>query len=250
MKQWMLCILAVVLMVPAAVCEDDAPVRLLISGGGDWHPYGQASGALIDALRKVGGFSCSYSEDDNALRYEQLRQFDVLVLYNGVYYEGTENNQKEPTPDFLPTSLEKFVQNGGGLVCIHSAIASYSDWKGFIDLIGGVWDWKTSLHDPYGILQSDVVAPAHPILEGIPMAFSFPDEFYHTLVMKPGVKVLIESTHEKGGKLVTEPLAWVARDQGKERVVTILHGHDMGSWGNETFHRLMTNAILWAAKKK
>ena len=248
MKRFSFLSLLVCLTVSLSFAQENKPIRLLISGGGDWHPYGQCSGALFDALRKTGGVVCTYSEDPAALKADNLKNYDVLVIYNGVYYEGTEGKQKEPTPAYIPKSLEQFVQNGGGLLIIHSAVASYSDWKDYINLIGGIWDWKKSAHDAYGKLKSDVVA-GHPIVKDLPKSFEFQDEFYHTLTVQPGVKVLVEATHQKGGKTVTEPLVWVQKDSPKERVAVIMQGHDMGSWGNENMQKMLTNAIRWAAKK-
>lgn len=235
----------------ASLCyAENHPTHVLFSGGGDWHPYAQCSGALIDVMRTRGNYICTYSEDPADLKYNHLKHFDVLVIYNGVFYEGKEGNQQNLTPDYIPGSIKKFVAKGGGLVCVHSAIASFSDWDGFLNLIGGIWDWKTSAHDKYGELKSVVVKPTHPVLEGIPNTFEFQDEFYHTLTLQPDIEILIESTHEKNGASVTEPLAWVAKDTQKERVITLLHGHDMGSWGHPTFQQLMINAIDWAARKQ
>ncbi|MGC9327507.1 MAG: ThuA domain-containing protein [Candidatus Hinthialibacter sp.] len=233
----------------ASFAADENPVRVLISGGGDWHPYAQCSGALIDAMRAKGGFLCSYTEDPLPLQYKHLKHFDVLVIYNGVYYLGDDQKQKAPTPEYIPPSITQFVQEGGGLIVVHSGMASYSDWNEYIDLIGGVWIWGTSAHDHYGTLKSDVVSD-HPIVEGLPKSFEFQDEFYHTLKIQPWIKVLIESTHEKNGQTVTEPLAWVAKETDQERVAVILHGHDMGSWGAPEMQQLMTQAIEWAAKKR
>lgn len=230
--------------------EDNQPIRLLVHGGGEWHPYGQCTGAFFDAVRKDNTFVCSYTEDPQALQYEHLKRFNVLMLYNGVYYLGDEGKQKEPTPDYIPSSITQFVKTGGGLVVIHSAMASFSDWRDYIDLIGGIWVWGTSAHDAYGTLSSRVVARQHPILENIPDTFEFQDEFYHTLRMKDSVTVLIDSTHEKNGQTVTEPLAWITKDNEQERSVTILHGHDMGSWGHPTFQRILKQAVEWAARKR
>lgn len=232
-----------------ALAEDGKPIRVLFSGGGDWHPYAQCCGALIDSLKTKGSFICSYSEDPQTLRAEHLKNFDVLVIYNGVYYAGDDQKQKTPTPEYIPGSISQFVQNGGGLIVVHSGMASFSDWKEYIDLIGGIWVWGTSTHDAYGLLKSNVVAE-HPIVAGLPKTFEFQDEFYHTLKIQPAVKVLIESTHEKKGQTVTEPLAWVSKDTPQERVAVILHGHDMGSWGTPTMQQLMRQAIEWAAKRR
>ena len=228
---------------------DEKPIRMLISGGGDWHPYAQCSGAFIDAVRKKGNISCSYSEDVRSLRKNHLKQFDVLVIYNGVYYKGEGDGQKVPTPKGIPESITEFVKNGGGLICVHSGMASFSDWPGYFDLIGGVWVWGTSKHDAYGTLKSNVVAD-HPIVKGLPKTFEFQDEFYHTLKLRSDIKILIESTHEKNGKTVTEPLAWVSKDTPKERVAVILHGHDMGSWGDPNMQQLMTQAVEWAGHRR
>ena len=238
----------------AGVCsilpaQENTPVRLLISGGDDGvHPYGQCSGVLIDALRKSGGIICTYSEDPAVLKIGYLKNYDVVMLYNGMFYDNSGGKKNIQTPGYIPAGLEQFVQDGGGLLVIHSAIVSYTDWQEYINLIGGIWDWKKSAHDAYGKLKSDVAAE-HPIVKDLPKSFEFQDEFYHTMTVQPGVKVLVEATHQKGGKTVTEPLVWVQKDSPKERVAVIMQGHDMGSWGNENMQKMLTNAIRWAAKK-
>lgn len=240
--------LALLLVCGVSYAADIEPLRVLFSGGGEWHPYGECSGAMIDALRVKGGFLCSYSEDPQSLKFDHLKNFDVLVIYNGVYYAGDDQKQKEPTPDYIPGSITKFVEEGGGLIVVHSGMASFSDWKEYIDLIGGIWVWGTSKHDAYGLLKNKVVAE-HPIVADLPKTFEFPDEFYHTLNVQPSVKVLIESTHLKDGETVTEPLVWVAKETETERVAVILQGHDMGSWGTPLMQQLMQQAIEWAGKK-
>ncbi len=223
------------------------PVRLLVFSAGGYHAYGQCSGIFFDYLRKEGGFLPEYSENPESLKYGNLKQFDVLMVFACEYYKAGDHNV--PTPDFVPESLTRFVDNGGGLICVHSGIATFSDWKGFINLTGGVWDWEKSAHDAYGPLKSTVVSK-HPILEGIPPTFEFTDEFYHTLTLLPTIETLIESTHEKDGKQVTEPLAWIALDTDKKRSVSILHGHDTVSWNHPVFQHLMKQTVEWAARRR
>lgn len=244
--------LIVISLVVCAISSSDAsdkpPVRLLIFGAGGYHAYGQCSGIFMDALRAEGGFLPHYSEDPESLRYENLKRFDVLMVFACEYYN--DGNHNVPTPDFIPGSITRFVDEGGGLLCVHSGVATFSDWKEFINLAGGVWVWGTSAHDSYGLLKSVVVAKDHPILEGIPETFEFNDEFYHTIKLLPTIHTLIECTHDKNGNQVTEPLAWIARDGKDGRCASFLHGHDPISWNNPVFQKLLKQAVEWAAHRR
>ena len=230
---------------------ETSPIKLLIFGGGTHHEFGKCSGSFIDHLRSKGGFTVYYSEDINSLQYENLKKYNVLLLNCCLYYPNPPDPAfKLPSPEFIQESLPRFVSEGGGLVCVHCSVASFSDWKDKINVLGGIWDWDKSKHDAYQPMNSEVTVPDHPIVKGLPKTFTFPDEFYHTLTVLPSSKILIQGTHDKEGKPVTEPLVWVAKDTEKERVVTILYGHDMGSWGNPIVQDLLRQAVEWSARKR
>lgn len=237
---------AAVSLITPSLANETEPLKVLIQGGGTHHNFGQNSGIFIDAMRKDGAILADYSENPESLRYENLKEYDALLLYACDYYQHM--GYEKYTPDFIPPGLEKFVEEGGGLVAVHSAIATYQDWSGFEDLIGGVWVWGTSSHDAYQVMKSEVVNPDHPIVKGIPAQFEFADEFYHTLRVHPDSRILIEGIHEKNGETVREPLAWVAKDTPEERVAVILYGHDHVSWSHDAVQTMLKQALLWSAR--
>ncbi len=226
------------------------PLRILVFGGGTHHQFKENVKIFADQVYNstLDSKYFYYTEDTDDLKYNNLTKYDVLVLYCCSYYPSPQYENK-PTPDHVKTNIPRFVREGGGLVCVHSAIATFADWKEFINLIGGLWVWDKSAHDKYQTIKSHVIAE-HPIVDGLPEYFEFDDEFYHTLRILPSSKILIESTHEKNGKRVTEPLAWIAKDNQRERVVVLLHGHDKVSWSHPHFQKLLKQSIEWSARKR
>lgn len=225
---------------------ESQPIDVLIFGGGNAHQFESDVNATIPFL-KQNGMIPHYSEDIELLKYDMLKEFDVLVVH---CCRNHPSDDLGDTPEFLKTSLPKFIENGGGIVFMHCAVASFSDWKEWIDLTGGIWVWDTSAHDRFQMMKSHLAVKDHPIVNGLPEKFEFSDEFYHTLKLLPSSKVLIEGTHEKNGKEVSEPLTWIARDRDNQRAVTIIYGHDIQAWGNEIFRKLLKQSIEWTAHKR
>jgi len=239
-------LLSVVCLSVTAYASETEPLNVLIFGGGNAHQFKQDVDATMPFLKK-NGMIPNYTETIELLNYDFLKNFDVLVMH---CCRNHPSDDLGKTPDTLKKSLPRFLKNGGGIVFLHCAVASFSDWKEWIDLTGGVWVWETSSHDRYQTMKSTVIAPDHPVVRGLPKRFEFDDEFYHTLKLLPSSKILIEGTHDKKGKQVTEPLVWIARDRDRERAMTIIYGHDMGSWGHDIFRKLLKQSIEWSAHRQ
>ncbi len=249
MKRIMWITLLIVGTLGMGYAEEPVELDILVFGGGTHHEFQQLTESFLIKMMGTENWQGSYlyTEDTDYLKSDSLENYDVLLMYCCSFYPISQYDNK-PMPEHIPKSLTEFVAHGGGMVALHSTVASFDEWEDFIDLIGGVWVWGTSAHDRYQTMTSEVVAE-HPVVQGLPKSFSFKDEFYHTLRIKPDCEILIEGTHEKDGEEVTEPLAWIAPQSGEGRVVTLLHGHDHVSWNNPSFQQLLKQAVEWTAHK-
>ncbi len=107
---------------------------------------------------KTGLFNVTHTEDESAFAADNLKKFDAIIMLNttGKIFEKAAAGE-----DVLKQNLLDFVQNGGGLVGIHSATDTYNDWKPYNDLMGGSFEGH-----PWGAGETVRVKnldPQHPL---------------------------------------------------------------------------------------
>ena len=131
------------------------------------------------------------------------------------------------------------LDQGGGLLCMHSASICFDDWQGRPRALGGRWNWAKSHHPPLGWTGVRVHG-GHPVVDGL-RDFDVVDEVYSDLDLLPDVKPLASSASGR-------PLVW-ARPVRRGRVVYDALGHDTRSYGNEVHRTLLQRAALWLLKR-
>lgn len=222
---------------------DEAPavenIRLLSFGGGPHHPYEACSRILFEYLADFGIYDCTYTEDPSALHPDSLRNCDVLLIY------AIRFDHEKETPAPVQEGLSRFVEDGNGLVVVHSGVASFSSWPEFADMIGAYWRWNESTHEPYRPMMVRIADPDHPVTRGL-LDFKIVDEFYFNLEPREGNHLLLTSKHQVDGEDRIEPIAWTRR-RGSGRVFVNVLGHDAQPWKNTSFLKVMRRGIDWAA---
>lgn len=188
------------------------------------HDSGKYAPWLAIELFK-GGVNLTYTTSLDDLNAENLQKYDGLIIY-------ANHDSISPSQE---SALKDFLENGKGLVPLHSAAGCFknSDW--YINTIGG----QFASHGN-GSFTAQIVKPAHPVMAGI-TEFETTDETYIHQKLNPDIVVLMERT--EGSK--KEPYTWV-RNQGKGRVFYTAYGHDDPTWKNKNFLKLVSNGVLWA----
>lgn len=209
---------------------------LVVVGGDDTHH--DLLGAA-DALTRIGasaGFATAPAV--GMQRFANARpetaDADVYVLYNsGASF-----------PDDQQTALAEAVEAGKGIVALHMSNVM-GDPQGtdraFFDLLGNHYLSHGPGHHE-GRHRIEIVAE-HPITGGIE-DFELFDEYYEFVFADEEHVVLAERTREDGVRI---PVLY-AREVGEGRVVYLALGHDMRSWGEPPFRRLLAQAIRWAGR--
>jgi len=172
------------------------------------------------------GIYLHYTDQQSDLNLENLNNYDALMIYGN----------RTGLPMQQETDLLSYVNNGGGIVAIHSASATFNDSDAFVSLIGGAFKAHGT-----GTFSVEHQSSTHPVLEGVPEFESW-DETYVHMKHNPDKEVLsvrVEGNHE-------EPWTWV-RDQGNGRVFYTAWGHDERTWENEGFKKLIERASRWAS---
>lgn len=134
-------------------------------------PYGSA--ALNAIGRKTAAFEPVVSDDLSVYLPENIRHFDAIVLNNssGPWITPTDadlakdafrkhGTDKTTLEHVLRKSMLDFVRNGGGIVCLHYAIAANSHWPEFQELFGA----KFTGHPWNEEIAVTVEEPNHPLV--------------------------------------------------------------------------------------
>jgi hypothetical protein len=205
-------------------------------------PYGAA--ALEAIGRKSGAFEPVVSDDLAVYLPEHLRRFDAIVLNNssGPWITPTDadlakaafqtlGGDKITVEQVLRQSLLDYVKRGGGLVCLHYAVAANAHWPAFQELCGA----KFIGHPWNEEIGVTVEEPSHPLLAAFGGSdFRIADEIYEygPPYDRSKLRVLLSldpATSNMGVPWIHRTdhdfaLAWVKSD-GQGRVFNTSFGH-------------------------
>ncbi|CAN5487645.1 hypothetical protein BH23BAC1_BH23BAC1_31820 [soil metagenome] len=169
----------------ASVQQASGTMRALIIDGQNNHGIWPKTTVMMkDFLEQTGLFEVDvdrtaytwqgpHSDNDPGLGKEKREQLIENYPIQGVQ-NTTKVEEPQPDPDFVPDfseydvvisnfgwraapwpketqeALEKYVQNGGGLVIVHAASNTFGDWDEFNKMIGlGAWGDRNEKHGPY-----------------------------------------------------------------------------------------------------
>ncbi len=222
----------------------------ILSGTGrysdPWHPFAETSGAIADIVAAMGlDVAVRGTGSPEALIPEDSR---LVIVNTG---KGEEPPTPDPAWDKAFAELGGWIEDGGRVLAVHTAAATFPDWPTWAAILGGSWVEGRSSHPRISIAGFTAApgAEEHPVLEGLPdaggidpslagrpMVLAF-DERYSGLEVAPGSVPLL--THELAG--LDEVMAW---SPGR-RVVYDGLGHDDRSYRSTTRRRLLENEIRW-----
>jgi putative membrane-bound dehydrogenase-like protein len=204
--------------------QQAARLRVLFLGDNGHHRPTQRAQQLLPALAR-NGIDLFYTDNRDDLNDAELDRYHALVLYN---------NHVNVSDDQL-RALLAFVADGGGLVVLHCASASFQNSEEFIRLVGAAF--KSHGTGTFGTVRT---AADHPAIRGVPAFESWDETYVHTK-HNPVNRAVLEVRRENGHD---EPWTWV-RTYGKGRVFYTAWGHDQRTWGNAGFQQLVGQGIRW-----
>jgi putative membrane-bound dehydrogenase-like protein len=172
------------------------------------------------------GLEIVYTDQVSDLREEVLSRYDALMIYG---------NQPRMTDEQLQALLN-FIRNGGGLVAVHSASASFQDNEEFVRLVGGAFKSHGE-----GTFRTVRTQPDHPAVRDLPEVESWDETYVHSKLSPDNVVLAVR--RDQHGE---EPWTWV-RNFGQGRVFYTAWGHDQRTWSNPAFQQLLAQGTKWAA---
>jgi type 1 glutamine amidotransferase len=231
------------------VSQAQRPVKvLLVLVGGGPHDIEKNPPHLENALRAAGGVEVTklapppgmQGSGAHLAKLAEIKpgDYDVIAFY-------TVGQTLSPEQE---KALQTFVEQGGGIVAIHGASASFNRSDVWFNMIGA----RFAGHAPGTYtLPISITDPDHPITKGI-REFEIVDEEY-THRFPEGVKRHVIASFKQRPPNTSEKnnnndAVWTI-DVGKGRVVYNALGHGPEAWQNPMWQKLTVQSILWAAGK-
>lgn len=232
-------LLAFLALISPAIAQDRKAKVLLIGMPPDHpprsHMYMFECGVLAKCLAQIPGVETVISEGwpkDAAI----LDGVTCVALYSNPGGNIVLKPENRP-------AAQKLFDGGCGFVAVHWATdCALETGQDYLKLLGGWWSPKFGGLDirDTRIKQLD---PAHPVSRGW-SDFDSRDEIYLRTVLMNTAHPLIKVAAGGGEQIV----AWTFErpNGGRSFGTTLGHFHEV--WRGESFRRLITNAIVWAAR--
>ena len=218
------------------------PIRILVITGGHGYKteeFNQMLSGLGDNITyRVAELPAAY----DMFLPENRTSYDVLVFYH-MWQKITDEQAKV----FI-----ECISEGKPVVALHHSICAYDDWQEYWNIIGGKYFHKPTtfkgkdyqpcsyIHDLH--FNVKVVDNKNPVTKGV-ADFPVFDETYKGYYVEEGVTPLL-TTDEPS----STPLIGWSKMYGKSRIVVIQSGHDVPTFENPNFRKLLKQSVEWVYK--
>ncbi|MBM3833062.1 MAG: ThuA domain-containing protein [Verrucomicrobia bacterium] len=223
--------------------EGQKPLRALLITDGCCHNYRLQTQQLTNAVAKLAAVEWTIVMEGGTGTRAQIPLYDNpnwskgfdVVVHNECFADTRDHT-------YIRKITEAHKTGTPGVV-IHCAMHTYratdiDDWREFLGV-------TSRRHDHLSRYPVKLVAPDHPILQGMPSNWVTPlDELYVIEKLWPNAKVLATSKSERDGK--EHPVAWT-NQFGKARVFGTTYGHSDDTFRDPVFLTYVARGVLWAA---
>jgi type 1 glutamine amidotransferase len=200
--------------------------KVLFVSAGIVHPPLLARIWLGRLFSGLEGFQVLESRSIEALRQMDPSSLHCLVLYM---------HQKSISKAALEI-LDAYVSDGGGVLGIHSATASFKKSTAYFKILGG----RFTGHGPIERFEIRPCQDQDEIFGTIP-PFAVKDELYiHEL--EPDIRVHFVT--ERAGEEI--PMVWTRR-HGQGRVCYVEPGHRTASLRHPALQEILKRGLIWAS---
>jgi uncharacterized protein len=225
-----------------AASQSPRPIRALYVTGGGFHEFVKQEAIVPPAIAKTANVrwtidhTAGTSTEVLIDRHKDTawsKEFDV-VLYNMSFSHVVD-------VAWIERLAHAHRDSGVGAVILHGAVHSYrrSTSRAWGELMGAF----SMRHDAQRPLTVQTVAPAHPIMRGVPEKWvTTPEELYELERVWPTMTPLAQAHSQESGK--TSPLIWT-NTYGKARVFVTSLGHNTAMMEDPTYLAVVTRGFLW-----
>jgi len=258
-KKFVACVALLMFALVSYVQADDAKLKGLWTTGGCCHDYKKHAPLLAE---KIGQYA--NVKFDIVFGLDQFKNKDYAKDYDVVVYDLCEAGVKDKE---LIGNIIETIAEGKPAIIIHCSLHTFRgiDWD----------DWRKAMgmtsrsHDIFRALKTkkkgkvvvrddmvtgdkkkgtrEVEVQSHPTTKFWPEDWETPgDELYQTIKLWPTATALmaVESPQSDEDHIVT----WV-NQLGDGKVFATTLGHNMLTVGQDDYHHLLANGVLWVCGK-
>ena len=221
------------------------PHILIYTKNGKGYVHKNISNSIrgLQKLLDENGMTYEASEDPALFTDENLKKFDLLIFSN--------TNNEAFDNDLQRRAFQKYIQNGGGFVGIHSASGSERNWPWFWAMLGG----KFLRHSPFQSFNIVKIDPDHPSATPVPDYWERQDESYYLKELNPDIHIILatdltsiddEEVMDYPDNIFGNyfPVTWHHRFDGGYQWYTSL-GHTPESYDDPVFMNHILGGIQW-----
>ena len=240
MKKLLTLLLFVFISLSLSATNNSAnPIRILVITGGHSYKVEQFNQMLASLGENI---TCQIAELPAAYEMflpENRSKYDVLVFYH--MWQEITDEQAEVFADC--------IRQGKPLVALHHSICAYDDWPEYFNIIGGKYFHKPTMvngkeypacsyiHDLH--FNVKIADPRNPVTKGV-KDFEIFDETYKGYYIEEGVTPLLTTDEPSSNRVI----GWTKK-YGNARVVTLQSGHDVPTFENPDFRKLLLQSVEW-----
>ncbi|QVQ54539.1 ThuA domain-containing protein [Spiractinospora alimapuensis] len=229
---------------PPASADTDHEILFFHETTGFRHDSIETALETVEALGAEHGFGVTETqESEEVFTDDGLAAFDAVVFFTDG--EGTLNEDER-------AAFERFVNDGGGVVGLHSASnMDTTDWPWWEDLMGGAFFTNhPSGDDQFQTATMHVEEQGHPSTAHLDETWEWEEEWYNFAAnpRDAGVHVLMtvdEDTYTGGEMGDDHPVAWCSEFDGGRTFYTAL-GHESHYYDDSDFQQHILGGIQWA----
>ncbi len=204
------------------------PIPILLISSGIIHPSLLARAQLNRRLSRSRQFTIFHSHTIEELPLLDWTGFNALVLY---FHRQRISAQ-------ALAALDEYTQEGGGVLAIHSAAASFKEEPAYQRLLGG----RFTHHGPVEEYRVEP-EPAQRSFFGVAAPFTLRDELYFH-EWDPGNTVHFWASTPSG----REPLVWT-RYNGQGRICYCAAGHTVASIASPQLQQILVRGLDWVGRE-
>jgi type 1 glutamine amidotransferase len=226
--------------VPSAANPPSKPIRILVVTGNHTYKEEQFNQMLASLGENITYQIALLPAAYDMFLPENRSKYDVLVFYH-MWQKITDEQAKV---------FAECIREGKPVVALHHSICAYDDWPEYFDIIGGKYFHKPTtvkgkeyaacsyIHDVH--FNVKIVDPGNPVTKGL-ADFEIFDETYKGYYVENGVTQLLTTDDTSSSPVI----GWTKK-YGNARIVTLQSGHDVPTFENPNFRKLLKQAIEWA----